>query len=46
MISRLELHKGTTATHFLESQGQAMISRLEYLQGTTATHFLESKGQA
>jgi hypothetical protein len=46
MISRLELQQGTTATHFLESQGQAgMISRPELQQGTTATHPLESQGQ-
>jgi hypothetical protein len=46
MISRLELQQGTTATYFLESQGQGMISKLELQQGTTATHQLESQGQA
>ena len=46
MINWLELHQGTTATHFLESQGQAMISRLELQQDATATHFLKSQGQA
>ena len=40
MISKLELRQGTTATHFLESDGQAsdMVNRLELQQDTTATH--------
>jgi hypothetical protein len=47
MISRQEVQQGTTATHPLESQGQALIiNRLELQQYTTATHNLESQGQA
>ena len=46
IVSRIKTHQGTAATHFLESQGQALSARLETHQGTAATHKLESQGQA
>jgi hypothetical protein len=43
IISKQDLQQDTTATHPLESQGQA--SSMGQKQGTTATHSLESQGQ-
>ena len=45
MINKLELQQGTTATHFLETQGRH-DQQMELQQDTTATHQLESQGQA
>ena len=44
MISKLELQQGTTATHFLETQGRH-DQQMELQQGTTATHILKNQGQ-
>ena len=47
IVSRLEKKQGTTVTHQLESQEQALSACQKHSKaGTTATHFLDSQGQA
>jgi hypothetical protein len=42
IINKLEVKPATTATHLLNSQGQASSAKLQ--KSTTATHHLKSQG--